>query len=85
MGQNMELKYTVGMMVSEDYKERFRAEYLQCKIRMERLHKMIVKLLTGTLNFEPHCPTDLLIQQEAAMMTYKHALEMRAEYEGIEL
>lgn len=80
-----ELKDTVGLMLSEDYKDRFRAEYYQCDLRVARLHKMIVKLIAGTLDFTPDCPTDLLIQQEAAMMTYKHALEMRAEYEGIEL
>ena len=30
----MELKDTIEMMVSVDYKERFKAEYLQLKIRM---------------------------------------------------
>lgn len=29
----MELKDTVEMMISEDYKERFNAEYCQTKIR----------------------------------------------------
>lgn len=81
----MELKATVELMTSNDYKERFKGEYYQLKTRLERLHKMIVKLVAGTLDFKPDCPTDLLIQQEAAMQTYLHALEMRAEYEGIEL
>ena len=34
---NMELKDTVEMMNSTDYKERFKAEYHQTKIRYERL------------------------------------------------
>ena len=39
----MELKGTVDLMTSEDYKERFKAEYLQTKIRYESLHKMLTK------------------------------------------
>lgn len=33
----MELKNTVELMNSEDYKERFKAEYYQTKIRYEKL------------------------------------------------
>lgn len=32
----MELKDTIKLMTSEDYKERFAAEYLQTKIRYEK-------------------------------------------------
>ena len=35
----MELKDTIPQMNSEDYKERFKAEYNQLKIRLEKLHK----------------------------------------------
>jgi hypothetical protein len=35
----MKLNETVGMMESGDYKERFRGEYFQLKIRMEGLKK----------------------------------------------
>ena len=37
----MELKDTVEMMGSEDYKERFKAEYCQVKIRYEKLMYML--------------------------------------------
>lgn len=37
----MKLNETAQMMVSEDYKERFRAEYLQLKIRMCGLSNML--------------------------------------------
>ena len=37
----MELKDTVELMTSEDYKERFRAEYWQTKIRYDRLMNML--------------------------------------------
>ena len=35
----MELKDTVELMNSKDYKERFKAEYLQAKIRYDKLVK----------------------------------------------
>ena len=50
---NYELKDTVDLMNSSDYKERFQAEYLQTKIRYNKLHKMLVKYEAKTLNFEP--------------------------------
>lgn len=39
----MKLKETVELMNSSDYKERFKAEYLQAKIRYDKLHKMLIK------------------------------------------
>ena len=73
------------MMQSEDFKERFKAEYYQTKIRYEKLHKMIIKAEAGTLNFEPKCPISLFIEQKRRMGEYLYYLEIRAEIEGIEL
>lgn len=81
----MELKDTVEMMNSTDYKERFKAEYCQTKIRYNRLHKMVVKYEAGKLDFKPNCSLDLLKSQKAAMGQYLYALEVRAAVEGIEL
>ena len=81
----MELKNTVEMMNSEDYKERFKAEYYQTKIRYEKLHKMVVKYEAGMLNFTPKCSIELLKQQKSFMGQYLYTLEIRAEIEGIEL
>lgn len=81
----MELKDTIEMMTSDDFKERFKAEYWQTKIRYEKLHKMVVKMEAGTLNFEPKCPLELLKEQKKFMGNYLYALEMRAEIEGIDL
>lgn len=50
-----ELKDTIELMNSEDYKERFRAEYYQTKIRYEKLHKLIIKMEAGTCDFTPSC------------------------------
>ena len=81
----MELKETVAMMGSEDYKERLKAEYWQTKIRYDKLHSLAVKYDAGTLNFEPKCGIELLKQQLSFMRQYIFVLEVRAELEGIDL
>lgn len=81
----MKLKDTITMMNSEDYKERFKAEYLQTKIRYEKLHKMCIKYEAGTLNFTPKCSLALLLDQKRHMGMYLHCLEVRAEIEGVSL
>ena len=79
----MNFEETVDLMLSEDYKERFKAEYFQTKIRYEKLHKMIVKYEAKTLNFEPSCSIELLKSQASNMGQYLYCLEVRAEIEGI--
>ena len=81
----MELKDTIEMMQSPDYKERFKAEYYQVKTRYDKLHKMIVKEDAGTLEFTLACPLELLKEQKSFMGKYLNCLEVRAEIEGIEL
>lgn len=81
----MELEETVDMMESPDYKERFKAEYWQIKIRWRKLHRMLVKYEAGTLDFEPSCSLELLKKQAFHMGNYIHILEIRAEVEGIVL
>lgn len=81
----MELKDTIEMMQSADYKERFKAEYQQTKIRYNKLHKMIVKADAGALEFTPTCPLELLKEQKANMGKYLYCLEVRAIIENIDL
>lgn len=81
----LELKDTIELMTSGDYKERFKAEYLQTKIRYNRLHKMIVRIEAGTIPFKPQCGLELLKEQKKHMGLYLHCLEIRAEIEGVEL
>lgn len=81
----MELKDTVEMMNSEDYKERFKAEYYQAKIRYDKLDKMTVKYEAGTLNFTPSCSLEILKEQKKYMGNYIRMLRIRAEIEKIEL
>lgn len=81
----MELKDTIKLMQGEDYKDRFRAEYWQTKIRYDKLDTMTVKYEAGTLNFTPSCSLALLKEQKSYMGNYIRILKIRAEIEGIEL
>lgn len=81
----MKLNETIEMMNSEDYKERFRAEYLQLKIRMDGLASMLIKMENNMLNFTPKCSYDLLNGQLKAMNLYAEYLIERAEIEDIDL
>ena len=81
----MPLKDTVDLMLSDNYKDRFRAEYYQTKERYQLLHLMIIKYEAGTLDFQPDCPLELLKRQAKAMGEYLYVLEMRAQLEEIDL
>ncbi|WP_300628055.1 hypothetical protein [uncultured Thomasclavelia sp.] len=81
----MELKDTVEMMQSDDYKERFKAEYYQTLERFNKLYNLLIKHEAGTLDFVPSCPITLLQEQKMYMDNYLHILEVRAEIEGIKL
>lgn len=80
-----ELEDTIEMMNSDDYKERFRAEYWQTKIRYNKLHNILIKHTAGTLPFEPACSIEVLEVQTYYMGNYLKTLEVRAEIEGIDL
>lgn len=81
----MNLHDTVELMLSADYKERFRAEYHQTKNRYDKLHAMVVKYDAGTLDFKPTCSIELLKQQKSAMGQYLYCLEVRAQIEHVDL
>lgn len=85
MDYSMTLNDTVPMMDNADYKERFKAEYYQTKIRYDKLHNMIVKYEAGTLDFEPSCSLDILKKQASYMGQYLYVLEVRAQIEDVEL
>ena len=71
---NMELKETVELMNSEDYKERFAAEYHQVKIRYEKLKNFCNKIEVGEMlgkEVTKHdCPLELLREQQKYMGLY---------------
>lgn len=80
-----ELRDTVGLMESSNYKDRFKGEYWQTKIRYDKLHKMVVKYEANTLDFTPNTPLDILKKQLSYMGRYLYTLEIRAQLEGVEL
>lgn len=81
----MELKDTIAMMESVDYKERFQAEYYQVKIRYSKLINMLLQWDNDNLNFAPTCPRSTYDLQVRAMRDYMTILEMRAVMEGIDI
>ena len=95
----MGLTDTVELMESDDYKDRFVAEYCQTKIRYEKLKAFNNKIEAArrvSYNayeckqksiVEPKhdCPEELLREQQGIMGQYLHILEVRAEIEGIDL
>lgn len=81
----MELKDTMELMNSSDYKDRFKAEYYQAKIRYDKLDDITVKYEANTLTFTPKCSLTLLKKQKMYLGNYIRILKIRAEIEGIEL
>ena len=85
------LEGTALGMTSPDYKQRFITEYLQTKIRYEKLKNLNNKYLTTKetgkdhLGFKPSCPLELLVRQQRFMGEYLACLEQRAVIEDIEL
>ena len=76
---------TALLMKSNDFKERFQAEYIQLKIRYAGLKAMLTKYKSGALPFQPKCSYELLFTQLVHMENYMNTLEERAKIEGIEL
>ena len=85
--KNEELVKTCKGMVSSDYKERFKAEYIQLKNRLEGLQRMRMFNAwdNGKLNFQPTCPRDLYDVQESVMTMYLDVLKRRAIIEDVKL
>lgn len=81
----MELKDTIKMMTSPDYKERFKAEYYQVKIRYDKLKAICEKWDNGTLPFTPTCPKETYEFQLKSMKEYLNILVIRAKIESINL
>ena len=91
-----ELKDTVKSMLSEDFRQRFVAEYWQTKIRYEKLKHFCDRIeashihddygITCNVNEPQHdCPLSMLREQQTFMGQYLHILELRAVIEHIDL
>lgn len=95
-----ELKDTITDMNSDNYKDRFKAEYEQTKIRWVKLASFVTRIKAakevnsdfemkhrGIVFEEPKhdCPLSLLERQLTIMNEYLHVLEIRAAIENIPL
>ena len=81
----MKLIDTVPLMNSEDYKDRFKAEYYQVFVRFVKLKAMIENWDKEELDFEPTCPRSTYDMQLKAMRDYIAVLEARAVMENRDL
>lgn len=81
----MTLNDTSCLMASEDYKERFKAEYFQLKIRYVKLRKFLNDWDAGKLDFVPTCAKQIYTFQLAYMKEYLMILEYRARAEHIDI
>lgn len=81
----MDLKDTVVLMNSDDYKERFKAEFWQLRQRLDKLNDMLARYNKGTLDYIPDTPILWLKQQAYAMQAYLDALSVRCDYENIDV
>ena len=80
----MELKDTVELMISDDYNNRFRAEYYQLEVRIDKLQTMLEKYKNNQLDFTPKCSYELLSKQLEAMIQYRDCLLERSIIEDID-
>jgi hypothetical protein len=80
---NEELKQSVDLMLSEDYKERLVAEHMQLKSRIEGLNDFLTKWNDGNLDFTPKSFMSVFESQLNAMRQYFEALERRLKDEGL--
>lgn len=77
------LEDTVKLMTSKDYKDRFRAEFWQLKIRLEKLYDMCDKWDKGELDFTPTCSREVYDRQIYFMEFYLEILIERAVIEEV--
>lgn len=90
----LELMDTVELMGSSDYRDRFVAEYIQLKIRRDKLKLLITKIVAAGKTAddvcpmqmpEYDCPLSLLRDQLRQMDALLETLEIRAVIEDIDL
>lgn len=79
------LEETIDLMRSDNYKERFKAEYYQLKIRRDKLVIMLNKWDNGTLAFTPTVSREIYDEQLYFMNGYLRVLQSRAVIEEVTL
>lgn len=77
----MELKDTIEDMISDDYIRRYKAEYRQLVIRIDKL----TEYLKHYNNSDSLIEKTFKAQQLEAMLHYRNILELRANINNINL
>ena len=80
-----DLQETVYAMTSDNYKQRFIAEYAQVAIRANKLSDIINRYFNDALYFKLECGIWLLVEQYMVMKHYIEILQKRAKIENIDL
>lgn len=80
----MKLAETVNLMCSNDWKDRFVAEYAQLMIRLSKLDDVLNNTSDTYSVVNDHIKA-LMLKQRDAMESYKLCLEKRADIAGIDL
>lgn len=81
----MELKDTVGLMLSDKFEDRLIAEYLQAKIRYEKLSEVLEAIKIGSDLAPSVEDARILLIQLASIGAYVETLKFRTERIGIDL
>ncbi len=79
------MRNSVAFMLSDDYEDRFIAEYMQLVCRRDKLRAMLRSYHKGVLGFTPKSKINLLYTQLTIMNRYITVLRARAVDEGIDL
>lgn len=74
----MILKDTVAFMESDKYQDRFIGEYIQLKLRMIALHKVIIKAEANMLDFELKSDLLTLKNQYSYMDGYLYSIRNKS-------
>lgn len=75
----MKLEDTIGLMCSDDYKDRLKAEYLQLVLRLRSINRYWESMGDNAASAEG----SHVLEQMIAMKTYKAALYKRLNDNGL--
>lgn len=78
-------KTIIPLILSSDYKERFKGEVYELSRRSQALEETLKKSKEGKLDFELKSGTAALEKQLKSMKEYLEVLELRAKLEDISL
>ena len=80
----MKLVETVNLMCSNDWEDRFVAEYIQLQIRLSKLED-VLNNTSDTYTVNDDVLKSVMYKQRDAMESYKLCLERRANLANIDL